>query len=770
MFAALARFTIRYRWPVLIVFLILFPVAGVFGGGLFSSLAGGGFDDPTAESFKAEQRISDRLGASRADVVALYTVSSGTVDDPATSASLAAAVRRVAADPAVERVAAFATTGSPQFISRDRTRAFAVITFRDAATDAAEVERLRPLLAAGGATLSLGGLIPVDEEIGSQVESGLQRAELIAFPITAVLLVVIFGSLVSAAVPLLLGGFAIMLAFATLRIITAFTDVSQFAANIVTVLGLGLAIDYSLFILNRYREELPERGVEGALITAISTTGRAVAFSGITVAASLVGLFVFPRMFLRSMALGGIAVTLGAVVLAITLLPALIAVLGPRIDALRVPRLGRAPVRERAAIENGFWHRVAVAVMRRPVLVAVAVVAVLLVAGSPFLRFHASTPDVRVLGAEVEARTVSDLIDREFLPHQTTPHQVALTGRDSVLTPDAIGALYDYTRRVAELPGVTRVDSIFSLAPGLDRAAYQSLYSRSASEQDAGLAAGLATFGRDNFTRLAVVSAGESDAAVTQAQVKALRALPPPTGMDVLVGGAAAGLTDLKDGIRARAPLMIAVITAVMLVVLFLVFGSVTLPLKALAMNLLSLTASYGALVWIFQDGRLEGLLRYESLGSVDATQPILMFAIVFGLSMDYEVLLLSRMREEYRRTGDNALAVAHGLEKTGRLITSAAALLVVVIGAFATSDIIFMKQLGVGMALAIAIDATIVRALLVPATMRLMGRWNWWAPAPLGRLWQRIGLGDLEGHGPVSAPAAAGAGQPRLHKRRDPL
>jgi trehalose monomycolate/heme transporter len=570
--------------------------------------------------------------------------------------------------------------------------------------------------------------------------------------------VVIFGSLVSAGVPLLLGGLAILVAFTALRVIAAFTDVSVFAANIVTVMGLGLAIDYSLFILNRYREELPRLGVEGALVRTISTTGRAVAFSGVTVAASLVGLFVFPQMFLRSMALGGIAVTLAAVVMAVTLLPALIAVLGRRIDALRMPWYRREA--EAEAAERGFWNRLAHGVMRRPVVVATAVVAFLLALGAPFLGIRASTPDARVLGAQVEARQVSDILTREFLPHQTTPHVMALSASGDVLTRENIGRLHDYTQQVAALPGVTRVESMFGVRPGLSREAYQSLYSVPADRQDPALAAGLASYAQGDTARLAVVSADEFDTAESQAQADALRKLTPPAGMSVLVGGASADLVDLKDSIRQRVPLMVAVIGVVMFVVLFLVFGSVVLPLKAMVMNLLSLTASFGAMVWIFQDGRFENLLRYESLGSVNATQPILMFAIIFGLSMDYEVLLLSRMREEYERTGDNTRAVAHGLAKTGRLITSAAAALLLIFAAFATSSIVFMKELGVGMVLAIALDATIVRALLVPATMRLMGRWNWWAPAPLARLWGRIGLGNLESHSPAGPWPAVGSRQ----------
>ncbi|MGE3594028.1 MAG: MMPL family transporter [Dehalococcoidia bacterium] len=752
MFAALARFSYRHRWPVLIAFLLLFPLAGVYGGGAFSALKPGGFDDPGAESFKATELLRNELDTGSADLIALYTVD-GHADDPATRSAITGALDHAAQDPAVERVTSYYSTGSAQFLSEDGSHTFAVISLDgdDAAQEEA-AERIEPLLRVEGASVQFGGAVPAGTAINAAVETGLTRAEMIAFPITAVLLFFIFGSLVSAAVPLLLGALAILLSLATLRLIAGLTDVSIFAVNIVTVMGLGLAIDYALFILNRYREELPRLGVEGALVRAVSTTGRAVAFSGITVAASLIGLFVFPQMFLRSMAIGGIAVATITIIINVTLLPALIAVLGQRIDAIRLPwrrRQGAEP----AGRDGGFWHRVAFGVMRRPVLVAAAVVGFLLLLGTPFLNVRASTPDARVLDADVEARRVSNVLATEFLPNQTTPHEIAVTTRGDALTPENIGALYDYTQQIAALPGITRVDSIFSLVPGQSREAYQSLYSQPAETQDPRLAAGLAAYASGPYTRIAAVSAGTFDAPQTQAQVDAIRALPAPAGASVLVGGSAAGLTDLLDSIITRGPLMLGVIGVVMFAVLFLVFGSVTLPLKAMVMNLLSLTASFGAMVWIFQDGRFEGLLRYDSLGNVNATQPLLMFAVVFGLSMDYEVLLLSRVREEYVKTGENTLAVARGLEKTGRLITSAAALLVVVFLAFATSSIVFMKELGIGVALAVAIDATVVRALLVPATMKLMGRWNWWSPAPLTRLWQRIGLGDLEGHGSPRIP-----------------
>lgn len=756
MFPALARFTYRRRWAVIALFSVLLPFALAGAGSVFSALAPGGFDDPGSESRRATAQIERAIGGGRADLIALYTAPDGQAAGPAAAAAISAATARAAAHPAVERAVSYFSTGAPQFLSRDRSRTFVMLTLRGNESErVAAVDEIRPLLAAEGLTLQVGGIMPVFEAVNTTVEHDLQRAESIAFPVTAVLLLIIFGTAVSAALPLVIGALAILCAFALLRMLALITDVSVFAINIVTLMGLGLAIDYALFIVNRYREEIHHRPPQEALVTTVATTGRAVAFSGVTVAASLAGLFIFPQTFLRSMALGGIAVTLVAVVLAVTLLPALIAVLGRRLEALRVPWLGAAAA---ATGEGGFWRQVAMTVMRRPLLIGAAVVALLVMLGLPFLRFRATGVDHRVLPQHIEARQVSDTLDREFQPHEMMPHQLAVISAGDILTAEHIGTLYDLVQAVAAAPGITRVDSIFSVVPGLSRTEYQALYSRPATEQPPALTAGLALFARGNSARISAISAHEADDPEALAQVQVLRALPEPPGMTVLTGGRPADLVDLKGELAARLPLMAAIIGGVMFVVLFLVFGSVTLPLKAMAMNLLSLSASFGALVWVFQDGRFEGMLGYTSTGGIDATNPVLMFAILFGLSMDYEVLLLSRVREEYDRTGDNTQAVARGLEKTGRLITSAALLLIIVIGSFATSDIVFIKQIGAGMALAIALDATIVRGLLVPAAMRLMGRWNWWAPAPLVALWRRAGLAGLEG----GAHSVAGGGSER--------
>jgi RND superfamily putative drug exporter len=716
---------------------VLFALAGALGWDVFPLLKTGGFDDPSSEASRAAHVLHDELGAGAADLVVLYTIESGTIDDIEPWAGIVGAETRIAKDPGVADVNSYFSSGQEIFLSKDRRRALVFVALEGAERDKfATVDRLRPLLSVDGLTTEVGGFVPSNQALNRIVQEDLYRAELYAFPFIAVLLVLIFRSLVAALLPLILGGIAIVSALAVLGLASRVTEVSVFATNMASILGLGLAVDYSLFVLNRYREEVPERGHHGALRVAMTTTGRAVVYSGVTVACSLAVLFLFPQMYLRSMAIGGIAVTVIAVLLSVTVLPAFIALLGKHVARGSYVR------------DGGFWSKLSRAVMRRPIAIFVVVVAGLLTLAVPFGRFLPSSPDVRMLSSGDESRRVYDVIDSEFTANLTTPHELVVVADGDLRTPENVGHLYDWVARVRETEGIPRVLSIFDAVSNVSKETYMRKLGAPVAERDKALESALGAFLSERYARVIAISDGRLDEPASQAQVAALRALAPPPGMRVLVGGEAARLHDLKKDIVKRVPWMLVMIGALMFVVLFLVFGSVTLPLKAMLMNGLSLTASFGAIVWVFQDGRFEGLFAYESLGTSDAMQPILMFAAVFGLSMDYEVLILSRVREEYLRTGDNEAAVARGLERTGRLITAAAALLVVVIGAFATSQILIIKVLGVGMALAITLDATIVRALLVPATMQLMGSWNWWAPAPLRRVWDRVGLGDLESYG----------------------
>ena len=747
MFPSLGRIVYRHRIAILVLYGVVLGPLLYLSVSVFDSLRAGGFEVPGSESHEVFRTLEKEINVGGADILALWTSESGTIDDIEAQVAAYEALDRIEKDPSVVSTASWYKTQAPQLINKERNRTFLLIALSGDDQDKADaLKRLTPLLEAPPLKLQLGGIMPVNVTVQRIVAADLKRAELFAFPITAIVLLLIFGSGASAALPLLLGAMSIVLSLSGLRILTFFGPVSIFAVNIVSLLGLGLAIDYSLFLVNRYREELLDHDTETALVRAISTTGRAVAFSGITVAASLVGLFFFPQMFLRSMATGGILVTLGTVILSLTLLPALLAVLGKRVDAWRIP-FAVQPTRE---AENTFWHKVAVAVMRRPVVVAVGVIVPLIVVGLPFARFDPSFPDYRVLPPDEPAYIANDILHREFSGDQMTPVDVLCEVKGNALSKENLEKLWQVSNKLVHIadgrPDLAKpalVSGLFTLVPGVPK---ETIINKLATpddileKEDPTVLMGIKAFAKGNYMRFALLIETPYNEAPALKLVDEVRNLHVE-GVDIKVGGAGAYLTDMKRTLVERSPWMIGLVVIVMFVVLFLVFGSVTLPIKAMLMNALSLSASFGAIVWVFQDGRFSDVLDYVPLGISDCTAPLLMFSIVFGLSMDYEVLILSRVREEYDRTGDNDAAVAIGLARTGRLITSAALLLVIVIGAFGTSHIIFMKSLGVGMALAVALDATVIRALLVPAAMKLMGDWNWWAPAPLLKLWKKIGM-----------------------------
>ena len=528
-----------------------------------------------------------------------------------------------------------------------------------------------------------------------------------------ILLLVIFGSLAAAALPVAIGGIAILGSFAVLRLLTMVTTVSVYSVNITTILGLGLGIDYGLFMVTRFREELHRQPtVEQAVASTVATAGRTVAVSGITVALALTSLMLFPEDFLRSMGFGGVATVAVDMLAALTVLPALLAVLGPRVNALRIRRNVDRPVRDES---NGAWYRLAHSVMRRPAVYATVIVVGLLALGAPFLRISWGGTDARTLPAASTVRQVSEALDSQFPVNSTAPIEALVTGARA---PAQFSA---YLHRIGAIPGVTGAQ-VTGMMGGL------------------GGSGGVVPPG-ENAVRIDVGYRPAPVSAAARHIVTQTRDLAPPAGATVLVGGTTAGLVDELASLGATLPWMALLTGVSTFVLLFLAFGSVVLPLKAIVMNVLSLSATFGVVVWIFQWGHLSRLLQFTPTGSIDPTMPILMLAIIFGLSMDYEVFLLSRIRERYDQTGDNTAAVASGLQRTGGLITSLALLLIIVVGAFSASGITFIKLMGVGMIVALLVDATIIRVLLVPATMRLLGRANWWAPRPLRRLYARYGI-----------------------------
>jgi RND superfamily putative drug exporter len=532
------------------------------------------------------------------------------------------------------------------------------------------------------------------------VESDLRRAEMIAFPLLFLLSLLFFRSLVAALLPLVVGLLAIVSTFLMLRVVNELTDVSIFAINLVTGLGLGLAIDYSLFIVSRYREEIARSGPGlEAMRRTLATAGRTVFFSSLTVAGALASLLVFPQNFLHSMGLGGSLVALIAAAIALLVLPAILALLGARVNSLTPAFLKRRAEADARPATGGFWYRLSRFVMRAPARVAAVTAALLIALGIPFLSIEFTSVDAQVLPSDTSARQVDDVMRSEFPPFRDTPITLAITGDESEAK--------NVASRAGELDGVAAVQDPTRL--------------------------------EGNTYAVEVISEKAPLTNASQDLVERLRGLEG--GAPVM--GFTASYIDLQDSLVEHLPIVLAIVAIVTFAVLFLMTGSVILPLKQLVMNLLGLSATFGILVLIFQDGRFEGLLDYTSQGGLESTQPLLLFAVAFGLSTDYGVFLLSRIKEARDGGASDSESVAIGLERTGRIVTAAAVLFSIAIGAFATSEVIFIKEVGLGTAIAVLIDATLIRALLVPSLMELLGRWNWWAPRPLQRLHARIGLGE---------------------------
>ena len=697
MLGSLARLLHRRRRRVLAGAVVLVVVAGAVGGPVAGLLdSDDDFDPPSAEAVQAREAIARATGASATpDVVALVRLGAPATSD-AGQATLQGVVR-AARGPEVARVDAYRPGGPEELVSRDGRSTYVAVTLRDGEDADGVVDRLeeRPgVLLGGGAVLQ--------EQVGEQVQEDLARAELYAFPLLFLVSLLVFRGLVAALLPLAVGMTTVLTTFLLMRGVNAVEPMSIFALNLIIGLGLGLAIDYSLFVVSRFREEL-ERGRDTAeaLSVTLRTAGRTVLFSAATVAAALASLLVFEQRFLFSMGAGGILVTLVAATVSLTILPALLAALGPRVNALSPARWRAAIHREASRAESGFWYRLSGWVMRRAALVAASTAALLIALGLPFTQIAFTGVDASVLGASHSARVVDDALRTEFPPNRTTPVIVAATAPAS-----ASAEVRAYAQRLGELPGVLAV-------------------------QEPVAAGGL--------WRIGVVAPGQRLDPAARAVVREVRAAGAP--FRVRVGGSTAEYLDQQSALADRIAPALAILATTTLVILFLMTGSVVLPVKTLIMNLLTISAAFGILKLIFQDGRLEGLLAYTSQGALESSQPILLFAIAFGLSTDYGVFLLTRIKEAHDGGLPNDEAVALGLQRTGRIVTAAAVLFCIAIGAFVSSEMVFIKQLGLGTALAVLIDATIVRALLVPSLMRLLGEWNWWAPAPLARLHARIGL-----------------------------
>jgi RND superfamily putative drug exporter len=718
MFASWGRFVYRYRWATLIGsgVLLAISITGLLMGGTLTS---GGPLTSNLESARAGNLVSAELSTGKitSNFVLIFSSKTASVTDPSFKTAVTAALAPIEGDPRISSMVTPYNAPEPRvaqaLTSTDGHQALVSVNLKSTGTQShKDYDALRAMVRSDSLTVVGTGFVAINEAFNKTLESDLQRAETVTLPLTLLLLLIIFASVVAAGLPLGVGVLTIVGGLAGTFFLNRFTDVSQYALNIVTLIGLGVSIDYSLFVVNRFRAELAKgANREDAVATTMATAGRAITFSGITVAVGLSAMLFFQGTFLASMGAAGAIVVAVAVVYGLTFLPALLSVLGPRVNRLRIPTFrSRRPATDQTM---SFWGRWATWVMRRPLIVLLPTTGFLLLAASPFIQLRLANGDVDMLPTRLEARQGYDQMIANFPGQDQTTFNIVVNYPDgSPQTPDRIAGQFGLTQRVAAIPGVLHVTT-------------------------AGVGKHIV------LIQAAANSAATSDA--SRAIVNAIRAdQGVGNGGQILVGGQTAVDLDTIKFIVDRTPLAVGFVVVITYVVLFLLTGSVVLPLKAVVLNFLSIGASFGALVWIFQQGHLSGLLGFTPQ-SIDPSIPVILFSIVFGLSMDYEVLLVSRIHEEYVRTGNNTQAVASGLTKTARLITGAAAIMVTVFLAFGLAEVVIIKAIGIGLAVAVAIDATLVRALVVPAVMRLLGDWNWWAPRPLRRLYDRAGLGDFK-------------------------
>jgi len=761
MLARIARTVIASPKRVLIGAFALLLLCGVFGAQVTTHLAAGGFADSGSQSSQAADLLDKTFGRGGLPVV-IELSESGSANGPIVADDQARAkAHEISADlrgyPFVQQpiLSLWDTPGATAALQSKEGHSGLIVANvsggdKDAAKNAQKLHD-RFTSDADGLTVKVGGQAMVYSQVNEQTSRDLQMSEMIAIPISFLLLIWVFGGVIAALIPLITGAFAIVGTAAILRGFTAFTDVSVFALNLTTVMGLALAIDYSLLIINRYREEVAD-GLDrnSALVKSISTAGRTVLFSSVTVGLSMAAMAVFPMYFLRSFAYAGLGVVALAAVAAIVITPAVLALLGDRIDSLDlrrpIRRLFGRPEPKIKRPEESMWYRTTSFVLRHAIPVGTAVIALLLVLGAPFLSIKFGYPDDRVLPTSATAHQVGDGLRNDYGQNASAPVTIVL--------PQSTGTTADvreYQLRLSQVADVTSVTG-----PDVTVAAGRDVAPGDPTARQVERSEGGGVTGQSEF--LTVTSTLDPFSTAGKDQLNALHKVPAPPGAEPMFNGLAQQNVDNVNSIIDRLPLVLGIIAVTTFILLFLLTGSVVLPLKALVLNIFSLTATFGALVWIFQDGHLGGF-GVDTTGYLIANMPVLMFCVAFGLSMDYEVFLMSRIREEWlagpKTREGNDHAVAYGLARTGRVVTAAALLMAIVFAGLIASQVSFMRMFGVGLTIAVLMDATLIRMLLVPAFMRVAGRANWWAPKPLRRLHDRIGLSE-EPAGPTPPPGAS--------------
>ncbi|MFH8805560.1 MMPL family transporter [Streptomyces sp. NPDC017936] len=735
MFERMADLAIRRSRLVLVVAALAVALMGVVSAGAFDKLKGGGFDDPASPSTRAANVIADKFGG-ETNLVLLVRSPDGRIDTPAAEENGQDLVAELKKDERLSNVVSFWETNSPDLRSEDGREATVLAHVKGDTTEQRE-SAIAILDAYSGSykdtlTVRAGGGAAVGADLSNQVVEDLILAEAIAIPLTLVLLLIVFGSVVAALLPLVIAVIAVIGSFAQLFLLGSVTDVADTATNLTTALGLGLGIDYALLMVSRFREQIAVGvSVDDAVRRTMHTAGRTVAFSAATVAAALAALMVFPQYFLRSFGFAGVGVVAIAALSTLFVMPALLKVLGHRVNGGRMPW---AKLR-RSEAQASVWGRLARTATRRPVLTAVPVLAVLLLAASPLLNITFGTPDERVLPEDAESRQVSQVLREEFGGSEDSA--IFITIDTSV----AEAPLASYAGRLAALKGVERVET--------SAGTYSAGRPAATGPADSAL-------GRPDAQRISVVSSLTPKSEAAESLVEQVRSVAPPPGTDPLVGGNDAVLVDAKESIAAKLPLAVTLVVLSTFLLLFLFTGSVVQPLRALILNLISLGATLGVMTWIFQDGNLSSLLGFTAQ-PMELTMTVLMFCIGFGLSMDYEVFVTSRIKEFHDQGADNETAVVNGLGHTGRIVSAAAFLLAVSFFAFGTAKLSFIQMFGLGSGLAILIDALAVRGVLVPAAMRLLGSSAWYAPGFLRTFHARYGLSE-GGPKPTSAPGSAAA------------
>ena len=833
-FHTIGAFAYRFRWVILLVWGGLLISSAFFAPDLSGRLKGGGFEGANSEAERVQDLMTEEFGASPAALTIVFTGDG----IPARSKVFQEAQRRALAGVRklddVRQVTSYASSKDPRLISKDGKKSYAVVTSNVSVDETRNVvDEVRSKVRSEKLKTYVTGAPAVYQDLEQASNEDVKHAEKYAFPFAVIILIVAFGTLVAAGVPVLIGGASVLTSLAALYFLTGFYDMSVFTLTLSTMLGLGLGIDYALFFVSRFREELEDYPTVEAVPRTVATAGRSIFFSGTAVLIGLSGLLFFPFMFMRSIGVAGVIVVFVSVTAALTLLPALLSVLGPRVNRLAIRRRGGGP-------GTAFWSRSAEMVMRYPLLVILFAAAILGILLHPVGHMKVGIPEATVLPQEYESRAGDDILKKNFEYAALNPMEIVATLNEDPLSAKGLSDTKELGERISRADGVSRVESFYTVARAAakDYAGRVDAARKQAQKEAAGKVDGLvkrqieeqiqkntdkavnkrlsqikATYGtippgteeqvraeieprvarevrasegriRDEVERrvaaevdrkvpglpegissdgkvtpegvanfLESPAAGRSEdlqntvksyvagdrtllQGVTEANpytqeaygaVDAVRAVEPPAGTSFLVGGLSAGQKDFISSLYGKAPYAAAFVIGVTYLILLITFRSVFIPLKAVVVNILSLTASFGAMVFVFQDGNLSGLLNFTPLGFVDATLPILMFCTIFGVSMDYEVFLLSRIREAYENGDSNTASVSKGLVATAGIITSAAAIIIVVTGAFAFTGIILTKAVGLGLAVAVFVDATIIRILLVPATMRILGDWNWW-------------------------------------------